>query len=108
MQEWEAYGGLMGVCVQQWSLKQRLKLLNCHGEWQSLEQRSGSEALGDINQGETVRKTISTPMAFTPASASSLSTSIAVLIANNTLLLEFELGLDLIAQAITQAQEQLH
>ena len=42
-------GGLwkvMGVCAQQWGLKQRLKLQNRHGECQSLEQRSRSEVLG--------------------------------------------------------------
>jgi len=94
----------------QWCLKQRLKLQNRHGEWQSLEKRSGSQVLGDINWGgETVRKNISTPMAFTPASSSSPSTSITVLITNdNALQLGFEPELNPIAQAIAQAQEQLH
>jgi len=69
-----------------------------------LEQRSEREVLGDINQGETVRKNIFTPMAFTPASVSLPSTSTTALVTDDDTLL---LGLDPIAQAIAQAQEQL-
>jgi len=73
-----------------------------------LEQRSGSEVLGDIIQGETVRKNISFHNGFQfHLSTSSSSSSTAVLIANNALLWGFEPGVDLIAQAVAQAQEQL-
>jgi len=44
-------GGRWGSMSSQQGLKQRLKLLSCHCEWQSLEQRSEGEVLVDINQG---------------------------------------------------------
>ena len=56
-------GGLwkvMGVCAQQWGLKQRLKLQSHHGEWQNSEDRSKREALGDVNWGGSQEKIIST------------------------------------------------
>jgi len=37
---------------------------SCHGEWKSLEQRSGSEVLGDIKQGWRSEKIINSPVPY--------------------------------------------
>ena len=69
-----------------------------------MEQRSRNEALGDINWGEAARKTPQLPMAFTPTSVSSPSTTTATLIANNDSL---QTEIDPITWAVAQAQGQL-
>jgi len=75
--------GQWGSMHSQWGSKQRLKLWSCHGEWQSLEQSSEREALGDINQGEVVRETSQLPMAFNPALISLPLNTTAAHIADN-------------------------
>src|SRR5882724_2932971 len=46
---------------------------SCHGEWQSLEQRSGSEVLGDIKQGWRSKKIINSPIPLLLKMSPSLS-----------------------------------
>jgi len=54
--DWEAYGKLMGVCVQSAGFETKAELWSGHGEWQISEQRSEGEALGNINQARVAIK----------------------------------------------------
>src|SRR5882724_5056329 len=81
---------------------------SCHGEWQSSEQRSGSEALGDIKQGWRSEKIIISQFhsldMYSPGSPSTL-----VPITDN---IPMDVDSDVVAEQaaleLAQAQERLH
>src|SRR5882724_11137042 len=79
---------------------------SCHGEWQSSEQRSGSEALEDIKQGWRSEKIINSPI---PNSDNMSGTpfSPTIPVADNVMDIDSNLDAEQAARELAQAQEQV-
>ena len=89
-------------------LKQRLKLQSHHGEWQSLEQRSEGEVLGDIKQGWRSEKIINSQFHNSDMTSISSSPSNITPTANNVQMdVDSDLEAEQVAWELVQAQEWL-
>src|SRR5882724_4145199 len=79
---------------------------SCHGEWRSLEQRSGSEALRDIKRGWRSKKIINSPNPSSGImSQTSFSPTIPAPFADNNMDVDSNLEAEQAAMELRQAQE---
>src|SRR5882724_6154815 len=79
---------------------------SCHGEWQSLEQRSGSEALEDIKQGWRSEKIINSPIPNSDnMSQTPFSPTVTAPLTDNDMDVDFDPDAKQAARELAQAQE---
>src|SRR5882724_11767539 len=81
---------------------------SCHGEWQSSEQRSGSEALEDIKQGWRSEKIINSPIPNSDMTSIPGSSSLLTPTADNVQMdVDSDSEAEKAAREFVQAQERL-
>src|SRR5882724_1908060 len=81
---------------------------SCHGEWQSSEQRSGSEVLEDITQGWRSEKIINSPIPNSDnMSQTPFSPTVTAPLADNDMDIDSDPDAKQVARELAQAQERV-